>query len=67
MLGWSFAGDQEISLLVVASHGTPLPYLAYLRRERIPYLLALVHGEGDVADRHGVPLPLMQVPHLDHR
>jgi riboflavin biosynthesis pyrimidine reductase len=37
---WTHKGDKEVSLLVIASHGTPLPYLAYLRRERIPYLLA---------------------------
>jgi riboflavin biosynthesis pyrimidine reductase len=39
-VAWTHKGDQEVSLLVIASHGTPLPYLAYLRRERIPYLLA---------------------------
>jgi riboflavin biosynthesis pyrimidine reductase len=27
-------------LLVLVNYSTPLPYLAYLRRERIPYLLA---------------------------
>ena len=33
-------GDETTSLLVIASRSTPLPYLAYLRQERIPYLLA---------------------------
>jgi len=28
---------------VIASHSTPLPYLARLRQERIPYLLAGTH------------------------
>jgi 2,5-diamino-6-(ribosylamino)-4(3H)-pyrimidinone 5'-phosphate reductase len=39
-VAWTHKGDEQTSLLVVASLGTPLPYLAYLRRERIPYLLA---------------------------
>jgi 2,5-diamino-6-(ribosylamino)-4(3H)-pyrimidinone 5'-phosphate reductase len=30
-------------LLVIGSHSTPLPYLAHLRQERIPYLLAGTH------------------------
>lgn len=37
---WTHKGDAETSLLVVVSRGTPLPYLAFLRRERIPYLVA---------------------------
>jgi riboflavin biosynthesis pyrimidine reductase len=37
---WLHKGDQETSLLVIASRSTPLPYLAHLRQERIPYLLA---------------------------
>ena len=37
---WTHKGDQQTSLLVIASLGTPLAYLAYLRRERIPYLVA---------------------------
>jgi hypothetical protein len=37
---WTHKGDGETSLLVIASRSTPLPYLAHLRREGIPYLLA---------------------------
>ena len=33
-------GREETSLLVIAACSTPLPYLAHLRQERIPYLLA---------------------------
>src|SRR2546421_12422193 len=33
-------GDETTSLLVIASRSTPLPYLAHLRQEGIPYLLA---------------------------
>ena len=39
-MAWTRKGDEETSLLVIASRGTPLPYLAYLRREQIPYLVA---------------------------
>jgi 2,5-diamino-6-(ribosylamino)-4(3H)-pyrimidinone 5'-phosphate reductase len=39
-VAWTHKGDEQTSLLVIASLSTPLPYLAYLRRERIPYLLA---------------------------
>jgi len=39
-VAWTRKGEGATSLLVIASHTTPLPYLAYLRRERIPYLLA---------------------------
>jgi len=39
-VAWTHKGDEETSLLVIASRSTPLPYLAHLRRERIPYLLA---------------------------
>jgi 2,5-diamino-6-(ribosylamino)-4(3H)-pyrimidinone 5'-phosphate reductase len=39
-VAWAHKGDEETSLLVIASRGTPLPYLAHLRQERIPYLLA---------------------------
>lgn len=39
-VAWTHKGDEETSLLVVASHNTPLPYLVHLRQERIPYLLA---------------------------
>jgi len=39
-VAWARKGDEQTSLLVIVSLGTPLPYLAYLRRERIPYLLA---------------------------
>jgi 2,5-diamino-6-(ribosylamino)-4(3H)-pyrimidinone 5'-phosphate reductase len=37
---WTHKGDAQTSLLVIISQGTPLPYLAHLRREQIPYLLA---------------------------
>ena len=39
-VAWTHKGDEETSLLVLASHSTPLPYLGHLRQERIPYLLA---------------------------
>jgi 2,5-diamino-6-(ribosylamino)-4(3H)-pyrimidinone 5'-phosphate reductase len=39
-VAWTHKGDDETSLLVIASHSTPLPYLTRLRQERIPYLLA---------------------------
>ena len=39
-VAWTHKGDEETSLLVIASRSTPLPYLARLRQERIPYLLA---------------------------
>jgi len=39
-VAWTHKGDEETSLLVIASYSTPLPYLARLRRERIPYLIA---------------------------
>ncbi|HEX6345758.1 RibD family protein [Umezawaea sp.] len=37
---WTHKGDAETSLLVVTCRSTPLPYLAHLRREAIPYLVA---------------------------
>jgi 2,5-diamino-6-(ribosylamino)-4(3H)-pyrimidinone 5'-phosphate reductase len=39
-VAWTHKGDEETSLLVIVSHSTPLPYLAVLRQERIPYLIA---------------------------
>ncbi len=42
-VAWTHKGDGETSLLVIASRRTPLPYLAHLRQERIPYLLAGAH------------------------
>jgi 2,5-diamino-6-(ribosylamino)-4(3H)-pyrimidinone 5'-phosphate reductase len=39
-VAWTHKGDEETSLLVLASHSTPLPYLGHLRQERIPYLFA---------------------------
>jgi 2,5-diamino-6-(ribosylamino)-4(3H)-pyrimidinone 5'-phosphate reductase len=39
-VAWTHKGDAETSLLLITCQSTPLPYLAYLRRERIPYLLA---------------------------
>jgi 2,5-diamino-6-(ribosylamino)-4(3H)-pyrimidinone 5'-phosphate reductase len=37
---WTHKGDAETGLLVITSRSTPLPYLANLRAERIPYLVA---------------------------
>jgi 2,5-diamino-6-(ribosylamino)-4(3H)-pyrimidinone 5'-phosphate reductase len=42
-VAWAHKGDEQTSLLVIASDETPLRYLAYLRRERIPCLLAGDH------------------------
>ncbi len=42
-VAWTHKGDEETSLLVIASRSTPLPYLARLRQDRIPYLLAGAH------------------------
>jgi 2,5-diamino-6-(ribosylamino)-4(3H)-pyrimidinone 5'-phosphate reductase len=39
-VAWTHKGDEETSLLVIASRSTPLPYLAHLRQEQIAYLLA---------------------------
>ncbi|NBE96747.1 deaminase [Nonomuraea sp. KC401] len=37
---WSMKRNGEYDLLVLVARATPAPYLAYLRRERIPYLVA---------------------------
>ncbi len=37
---WEIKQDGGTDLLVLVAHGTPAEYLAYLRREQIPYLLA---------------------------
>jgi riboflavin biosynthesis pyrimidine reductase len=42
-VAWAHKGDENTSLLVLASHSTPLPYLARLRQDQIPYLLAGGH------------------------
>jgi 2,5-diamino-6-(ribosylamino)-4(3H)-pyrimidinone 5'-phosphate reductase len=42
-VAWTHKGDEQTSLLVLASRSTPLPYLARLRQEQIPYLLAGAH------------------------
>jgi 2,5-diamino-6-(ribosylamino)-4(3H)-pyrimidinone 5'-phosphate reductase len=42
---WTYKGDASRRLLVIASRATPAPYLAYLRSEDVPYLVA---GEGPV-------------------
>jgi hypothetical protein len=42
-VAWTHKGDEQTSLLVIVSRSTPLPYLARLRQERIPYLLAGAH------------------------
>jgi 2,5-diamino-6-(ribosylamino)-4(3H)-pyrimidinone 5'-phosphate reductase len=51
-IAWTHKGDENTSLLVLASHSTPLSYLARLRQERIPYLLA---GEYQVDLTHALP------------
>jgi hypothetical protein len=43
-VAWTHRGDETTSLLVIASSSTPLPYLAHLRQQRIPYLLAGARG-----------------------
>ena len=42
---WTSKGDAGRRLLVIVSHATPAPYLAYLRSEDIHYLVA---GDGPV-------------------
>jgi riboflavin biosynthesis pyrimidine reductase len=37
---WTHKGDAHSRLLVLVSRGSPIRYLAYLRREGIPYLVA---------------------------
>jgi 2,5-diamino-6-(ribosylamino)-4(3H)-pyrimidinone 5'-phosphate reductase len=54
---WSFTGDGDVSLLVLACARTPLPYLAWLRALEVPYLLA---GE----DQVDLPLALEKMERL---
>jgi 2,5-diamino-6-(ribosylamino)-4(3H)-pyrimidinone 5'-phosphate reductase len=42
---WRYKGDAGRRLLVIVSHATPAPYLAHLRSEDVPYLVA---GDGPV-------------------
>jgi 2,5-diamino-6-(ribosylamino)-4(3H)-pyrimidinone 5'-phosphate reductase len=42
---WTHKADADRRLLVIVSHATPAPYLAYLRSEDVPYLVA---GNGPV-------------------
>ena len=42
---WAHKGDASRRLLVIVSHATPAPYLAYLRSEAVHYLVA---GDGPV-------------------
>jgi 2,5-diamino-6-(ribosylamino)-4(3H)-pyrimidinone 5'-phosphate reductase len=42
---WTYKADADRRLLVIVSHATPSPYLAYLRSEGVPYLVA---GDGPV-------------------
>lgn len=42
---WTYKGDTGRRLLVIVSHATPAPYLAHLRSEDVPYLVA---GDGPV-------------------
>lgn len=37
---WSFTGNADVSLLVLACDRTPLSYLAWLRELGVPYLVA---------------------------
>lgn len=39
-VGWTYKGDETTRLLVLASRATPTAYLAWLRRDEIPYLVA---------------------------
>jgi 2,5-diamino-6-(ribosylamino)-4(3H)-pyrimidinone 5'-phosphate reductase len=48
---WTHKGDVDRRLLVIVSHATPAPYLAYLRGEDIPYLVA---GDGPVDLGHAL-------------
>jgi 2,5-diamino-6-(ribosylamino)-4(3H)-pyrimidinone 5'-phosphate reductase len=40
---WEIKRDGGTDLLVLVARGTPAEYLAYLRREQIPYLIAGEH------------------------
>jgi riboflavin biosynthesis pyrimidine reductase len=54
---WEIKHDGGTDLLVLVARGTPVEYLAYLRREQIPYLVAGEHRvDLDLALRriHGV-------------
>jgi 2,5-diamino-6-(ribosylamino)-4(3H)-pyrimidinone 5'-phosphate reductase len=57
---WTYKGDAGRRLLVIASRATPAPYLAYLRSEDVPYLVAgdgpvdLAGALGAMKDRLGV-------------
>jgi len=42
-VAWTDTGDEQTKLLVLATRSTPLRYLARLRQQRIPYLLAGAH------------------------
>jgi riboflavin biosynthesis pyrimidine reductase len=59
-VAWTHKAEEETSLLVLASHSTPLPYLAHLRQEQIPYLLAgtqrvdLMHALAKIRAQLGV-------------
>jgi 2,5-diamino-6-(ribosylamino)-4(3H)-pyrimidinone 5'-phosphate reductase len=56
-VAWSFTGNADVSLLVLVSARTPLPYLAWLRALGVPYLLA-----GD--DRVDLDLALRKMMHI---
>ena len=43
LVAWKHKGNAETRLLVITSLAAPLTYLAYLRSEQIPYLLAGAH------------------------
>jgi 2,5-diamino-6-(ribosylamino)-4(3H)-pyrimidinone 5'-phosphate reductase len=57
---WTMKRNGGFDLLVLAARATPVEYLAYLRRERIPYLVAgqarvdLATAVGRMQDRLGV-------------
>lgn len=61
-VAWTHKGDGETSLLVLASHSTPLPYLGHLRqadplsaRRRLPGGPDLRTGKASDAARRHVP------------
>ena len=65
-VAWTHKHDGDTRLLVVGGEDTPLAYLAYLRREAIPYLLAgsprvdLAAALAKMRDRLGVTCVLSE-------
>jgi len=54
---WTYTGDAGTRLLVLVSRSTPIDYLAYLRRQGIPYVVA-------GGDRVDLPLALSLLAEL---